>query len=143
MSKFWVETCFTSYLFDELFKQLLIFFSFDKFRLNILGAIVVFDASKISCPVSLVVMYSVCFVAIECFECEFIREPIVCPESVMAVAFEKGRLVSTRFEHASDLVGIGAIVLVSGSAHGLFFYYYRFRIFYKGVRFQLNLTSWI
>jgi len=45
-----------------------------------------------SCPVSLVVMYSVCFVAIECFECEFIRELLVCPEYVMAVAFEKGAI---------------------------------------------------
>ena len=68
-------------------------------------------------------VYSVYFVAVECLEGEFIGELVVSSEPVMAVAFEEWELVSAGFVHRSDIVGVGAVVLASGSAHGLFFDY--------------------
>lgn len=75
--------------------------------------------------VSLVTVYSVYMVAVECLEGEFVGELVVRSESMMAVAFEERPLVSAGFVHRSNIVGMRAVVLVSGSAHGLFFDYYR------------------
>ena len=75
--------------------------------------------------VALVTVYSVYIVAVECLEGEFVGELVTSSEPVMAVAFEEWKLVSAGFVQSSDIVGVGAVVLVSGSGHGLFFDYYR------------------